>query len=91
MDMVLKSRDVVVLLELAAIAQEPWTFQRLAAELSISPSAVHAGVRRATAARLLVADGSGDVLPVLPALPMFAGEDVPTFLLTVFSMNARPT
>ena len=71
MDMILKPQDVVVLLKLVAIAQEPWTFQRLAAELSISPSETHAGVQRATAARLLAPDGSGDVLPVLPALLEF--------------------
>jgi len=48
--MILKPQDVVILLKLVALGQEPWTFQRLAVELSISQSEVHAGVRRAVAA-----------------------------------------
>lgn len=51
--MILKPQDIVVLLKLVALADQPWTFQRLAAELSISQSEVHAAVRRAVAARLM--------------------------------------
>ena len=69
-------QDVVVLLKLVALAQEPWTFQRLAVELPISHSKVHAGVRRATAARLLVPAGSGDVHPVFPTLLEFLDHGV---------------
>jgi len=49
----LKPQDIVVLLKLAVLGSRPWTYQRLAEELSMSQSEVHAGVRRAVAARLL--------------------------------------
>jgi hypothetical protein len=51
--MILKPQDVVVLLKLVAIGAEPWTYQRIAVELKMSQSEVHAGVRRAVAARLM--------------------------------------
>lgn len=51
--MILKPQDVVVLLKLVALADQPWTFQRLSVELSISQSEVHAAVRRAVGARLM--------------------------------------
>ena len=51
--MILKPQDVVVLLMLVAIGAEPWTYQRIAVELKMSQSEVHAGVRRAVAARLM--------------------------------------
>ena len=51
--MILKPQDVVVLLKLVIVGSRPWTYQRLAEELSMSQSEVHAGVRRAVAARLM--------------------------------------
>lgn len=51
--MILKPQDVLILLKLVALGQQAWTYQRLAVELSISQSEVHAGVRRAVAARLM--------------------------------------
>ncbi len=51
--MILKPQDVVILLKLVVLRHQPWTYQRLAVELSISQSEVHAGVRRAVAARLM--------------------------------------
>ena len=51
--MILKPQDVVVLLKLVVLGPQPWTYQRLAEELSMSPSEVHAGVRRAVAAQLM--------------------------------------
>jgi predicted nucleotidyltransferase len=52
--MILKPQDVVILLKLAVLGSRPWTYQRLAEELSMSQSEVHAGVRRAVAARLMI-------------------------------------
>ncbi len=69
--MILKPQDVVVLLKLVAIGQEPWTFQRLAVELSISQSEVHAGVRRAVAARLMSDATTASGRPVREALLEF--------------------
>ena len=69
--MILKPQDIVVLLKLVAIAPEPWTFQRLAVELSISQSEVHAGVRRAVAARLMSDATTASGRPVRESLLEF--------------------
>jgi len=69
--MILKLQDVVILLKLVALGPQPWTYQRLAVELSISQSEAHAGVKRAVAARLMSNAGSGDGRPILPALEEF--------------------
>ena len=66
--MTLKPQDVVVLLKLVALADQPWTFQRLAVELSISQSEVHAAVRRAVAAGLMTEASSSTGRPVRAAL-----------------------
>jgi len=69
--MILKPQDVVVLLKLVVLGGRPWTYQRLAEELAMSQSEVHAGVRRAVAARLMneAAAGSGRIN--YPALKEF--------------------
>ena len=69
--MILKPQDVVVLLKLVAIGQEPWTYQRLAVELKMSQSEVHAGVRRAVAARLMSDASAVSGRPVREALLEF--------------------
>jgi hypothetical protein len=45
--MAIKSQDVLVLLKLVAQGNESWTYNGLAMELDLSPSQVHAAVRRA--------------------------------------------
>lgn len=52
MSLALKPQDVLVLLKLVAIGERPWAYAGLARELGMSASEVHAGVRRAQAARL---------------------------------------
>jgi len=69
--MILKPQDVVILLKLVALGPQPWTYQRLAVELSISQSEAHAGVKRAVAAQLMSNASSGDGRPILPALEEF--------------------
>ena len=69
--MILKPQDVVVLLKLVALGAEPWTYQRLAVELSISQSEAHAAVRRAVAARLMSDATTAEGRSVLPALAEF--------------------
>lgn len=71
MPMMLKPQDVVVLLKLVVLDDAPWTFHALAGELFISPSEVHAGVRRATTARLISPGESGRPQPVRAALLEF--------------------
>ncbi|MGH7440062.1 MAG: hypothetical protein ACRENE_30595 [Polyangiaceae bacterium] len=51
--MALKPQDVVVLLKLAGLQDESWSYPKLAVELAMSPSEVHASVRRATQSGLL--------------------------------------
>lgn len=68
--MILKPQDVVVLLKIAVMGEEPWTYQRLAMELAMSSSEVHAGVRRAVAARLM-SGASAEGRPVRAALLEF--------------------
>ena len=50
--MILKPQDIVVLLKLIAVKSNAWSFASLSAELFMSPSEVHAGIKRAAAARL---------------------------------------
>lgn len=69
--MILKPQDVVILLKLVALGRQPWTYQRLAGELSISQSEVHAGVRRAAAARLMSGTSAASGRPILRALKEF--------------------
>lgn len=69
--MILKPQDAVVLLKLVALADQPWNFQRLAVELSISQSEVHAAVRRAVGARLMSDAASSTGRPLRPQLLEF--------------------
>jgi predicted nucleotidyltransferase len=68
--MILKSQDVVILLKLIALGRRPWTYQQLAVDLSISQSEVHAGIKRAVAARLL-SNTAGSGWPIVPAMTEF--------------------
>lgn len=69
--MILKPQDVVVLLKLVSLAHEPWTYLRLALELSISPSETHAAVKRAVAARLMSDTTTASGRPVMASLLEF--------------------
>lgn len=69
--MILKKQDIVILLKLVALGPQPWTYQRIAAELSMSQSEVHAGVRRAVAARLMNDETATNGRPNYPALREF--------------------
>lgn len=69
--MILKPQDVVVLLKQVALGEQPWTFQRLAVELFISQSEVHAAVRRAVAARLMTDAASASGRPMRAQLLEF--------------------
>lgn len=51
--MILKPQDIVIMLKLVVRNDSEWTYTALAYELSISASEVHAGVKRAVAARLM--------------------------------------
>jgi len=66
--MALKPQDIVILLKLVTIGDRQWSFSSLANELVMSPSEVHSGIGRATAARLF--DPQRKV-PILQALLEF--------------------
>lgn len=50
--MILKPQDIVILLKLVASGASDWSYNSLANELAMSPSEVHAGIKRCAAARL---------------------------------------
>ena len=51
--MILRPQDIVIVLKLTALGKDDWSYSRLAEELFMSASEIHAGVKRAVAARLL--------------------------------------
>ena len=50
--MVLKPQDILVVLKLVSMGQRPWSYAWLAVQLGMSPSQLHAAVKRSLAARL---------------------------------------
>lgn len=51
--MILKPQDIVILLKIVALSEGQWSYASLATELAMSTSEVHAGIKRAVAARLM--------------------------------------
>ena len=51
--MILKPQDIVIMLKLIVWGDKEWSYPSLSYELSMSASEVHAGVKRAVAARLM--------------------------------------
>lgn len=58
----LKPQDVLFLLKLVSLNKAPWSFNKLAVELGMSPSEVHSAAKRSIAARLARKD-DGIILP----------------------------
>ena len=58
----LKPQDVLFLLKLLALGKKHWSFNKLAVDLGMSPSEVHAAAKRALAARLAVKE-DGKIWP----------------------------
>ena len=50
--MLLKPQDILVLLKLVAVGSDEWSYNRLAVSLHMSPSEVHAAIKRSLSARL---------------------------------------
>lgn len=72
----LKPQDLLVLYKAAAHPRQRWTYAELGKALSMSPSEVHASVKRAVTSGLAVSHGRGDWAPVRPALMEFAEHGV---------------
>jgi hypothetical protein len=53
MVMILKPQDILILIKLVALGDAEWSYSSLASKLSMSPSEVHSGLKRAVAARLM--------------------------------------
>ena len=58
----LKAQDVLVLLKLVAASRPTWSYNVLAVELGMSPSEVHAAVKRAVASHLAIQNNDKIVL-----------------------------
>jgi hypothetical protein len=57
----LKPQDIYILLKLVALSKSPWSYSSVAGELFMSASEVHAGIKRAVAARLMHSQGGQPV------------------------------
>jgi hypothetical protein len=68
--MVLKPQDVFVLLKLVSIYPHEWAYNTLAVELSMSPSEVHAAVKRSVKAGL-ANQGASQIKPNFSRLEEF--------------------
>lgn len=77
--MILKPQDLLVVLKMVAKGRESsWTYNGLAVELGMSPSEVHAGVKRALRAGLARTDEGGrPARPVVRAMEEFVFYGVP--------------
>ena len=51
--MILKPQDILILIKLVALGEAEWSYSSLGVELSMSPSEMHSGLKRAVAARLM--------------------------------------
>jgi hypothetical protein len=58
----LKPQDILIILKLVARGGRSWAYAPLAVELSMSPSQLHSGMRRAVESRLAVQQGN-EIVP----------------------------
>ncbi|MCH7880845.1 MAG: nucleotidyltransferase domain-containing protein [Proteobacteria bacterium] len=54
----LKPQDILFLLKLVSVGRNPWSFNKIALDLGMSPSEIHAASKRTLAARLAIKEGS---------------------------------
>lgn len=66
--MILKPQDIYILLKLVAMGESQWSYASVAGNLFMSTSEVHAGIKRAAAARLMSSDS---VRPLKKSLEEF--------------------
>lgn len=66
----LKPQDILFLLKLVSLGKKAWSFNKIAIELGMSQSEVHAAAKRALAARLVVKD-AGNICPNISNLADF--------------------
>jgi len=66
--MILKPQDIYILLKLVAMGESQWSYASVASDLFMSASEIHAGIKRAVAARLMSSDS---VRPLKKSLEEF--------------------
>ena len=66
----LKPQDILFLLKLVSVGKAPWTFHKIAADLGMSPSEIHAASKRVVAARLAIKENN-NIYPNMPNLEEF--------------------
>ena len=66
----LKPQDILFLLKLVSLGKKTWSFNKIAVELGMSPSEVHAAAKRALAARLAIKE-DGKIWPNIRNLEEF--------------------
>ncbi|MFV1985444.1 MAG: hypothetical protein ACC657_17985 [Thiohalomonadales bacterium] len=66
----LKPQDILILLKLIAIGSKGWAYNKLAIELGMSPSEVHAAIKRALASGLAI-QHSDKIIPNIRNLEEF--------------------
>lgn len=54
----LKPQDILFLLKLVSVGKEPWSFNKIAVDLGMSSSEIHAASKRALAARLAIKENN---------------------------------
>ena len=69
--MVLKPQDIFILMKLISVGKDEWSYNSLAVSLSMSPSEVHAALKRALAARLAVRTTEDRVVPNISNIKEF--------------------
>ena len=69
--MVLKPQDIFILMKLISVGKDEWSYNSLAISLSMSPSEVHAALKRALAARLAVRTIEDRVVPNISNMKEF--------------------
>ena len=86
--MSLKPQDVLVLLKLVALGKKSWSFNKLALELGMSPSEVHAAVKRSLTAGLALKEGDA-IRPSIRNLEEFLFHGIQYAFALEFRLNAR--
>ncbi|HEX5036742.1 MAG TPA: hypothetical protein VFX30_06255 [bacterium] len=68
--MILKPQDILVLLKLISMGPKTWSYHELATSLGMSPSEVHAAIRRSVAAQLAI-ETKNNIYPNISNLEEF--------------------
>ena len=71
----IKPQDILFLLKLISMGENPWAYNSLAIELNMSPSEVHAAAKRSLRAKLAV-EKNGKIRPLIGNLNEFLSHGI---------------